>query len=778
MASEKKPSIYSDRSTIGSSAELDEYGVWVKSESQDLSAGDTESQFIEETLPDVEDLPDFGEESLLDEEKLSDLDIDGAIGDEESLLPDIEDLPDFDLPEDTPAVNKTDDTFDLFSNNDSETPDISLDISDIDLGGETEDLDTGIVNFDDLSQSDKLPEVPQEAPEIKDDFAEISMEDFLGEVSGDLDTSTFTDLSPEEASVSEVTIRGGAATEAGKKDAEPAKPKPVPGESESSRSQDVNGPDTLPVKGPANEKSPELDLSTQLLMKIAEELSSIKTEISSLKQELSGIRNIPLTVEENNRGGKGFLDEADDEKIALTGDELNNIFNTANFTEEVGADAVESTAEEFVPEDEIEAEPEEVEEFTEPVQEVSEDLLTEEPLTGERDGIDDGETFPDEISFEESVDISSPEEFYEENVFEEDLIPEESQDVQDELPGEDVDEIEETELEPEISLEDEAFSQGFETDEAGIPPIQEEEILEDAEFELPEEEDFSSLAPEEEMEIGEEAEDDSIDIDISDEPISAPLGFEYTAEDTLPMEVPSELQLLQEEGVTPMTAAPDDTSYLDEAPLEEDENFEEEPLDLSNAVIDEPDLSGDVVENPIQEPSPESISLDLETEEPLELPEEDVEEVFGFTEDNQEESIDIPEIGFDSNELSSEEVENFQDTVDYGSSSDIIETPPEEESFAQVFPEDFVVEADNTQVPFDNALAMEEPGVPYADTGELVEEAPEKPGVPDNLKQELKVVLSYMDQLLESLPEEKIEEFAQSEYYDTYKKLFEELGLV
>jgi hypothetical protein len=35
-----------------------------------------------------------------------------------------------------------------------------------------------------------------------------------------------------------------------------------------------------------------------------------------------------------------------------------------------------------------------------------------------------------------------------------------------------------------------------------------------------------------------------------------------------------------------------------------------------------------------------------------------------------------------------------------------------------------------------------------------------------------------MDQLLESLPEDKIEEFAKSEYFDTYKKLFEELGLV
>jgi len=38
--------------------------------------------------------------------------------------------------------------------------------------------------------------------------------------------------------------------------------------------------------------------------------------------------------------------------------------------------------------------------------------------------------------------------------------------------------------------------------------------------------------------------------------------------------------------------------------------------------------------------------------------------------------------------------------------------------------------------------------------------------------------LSYLDKLLDSLPEDKIEEFANSEYFDTYKKLFEELGLV
>jgi hypothetical protein len=58
--------------------------------------------------------------------------------------------------------------------------------------------------------------------------------------------------------------------------------------------------------------------------------------------------------------------------------------------------------------------------------------------------------------------------------------------------------------------------------------------------------------------------------------------------------------------------------------------------------------------------------------------------------------------------------------------------------------------------------------------------APASTGVttlPTDLKDEIKSVLSYMDQLLESLPEEKIEEFARSEHFEVYKKLFEELGI-
>ena len=76
MAKEKEPTIYVDRGTIGSPDELDEYGVWVKSEPQDLSSAGAETQ----------ETPDFST----------------GISGEEDLdfgIPDIEDLPDFDASE-------------------------------------------------------------------------------------------------------------------------------------------------------------------------------------------------------------------------------------------------------------------------------------------------------------------------------------------------------------------------------------------------------------------------------------------------------------------------------------------------------------------------------------------------------------------------------------------------------------------------------------------------------------------------------------------------------
>ncbi|HWR11572.1 MAG TPA: hypothetical protein VN445_07115 [Rectinemataceae bacterium] len=50
--------------------------------------------------------------------------------------------------------------------------------------------------------------------------------------------------------------------------------------------------------------------------------------------------------------------------------------------------------------------------------------------------------------------------------------------------------------------------------------------------------------------------------------------------------------------------------------------------------------------------------------------------------------------------------------------------------------------------------------------------------VPEETMADLKRLLGYLDRLLESLPEDKIDEFARSEYFELYRKIFEFLDMV
>jgi hypothetical protein len=103
-------------------------------------------------------------------------------------------------------------------------------------------------------------------------------------------------------------------------------------------------------------------------------------------------------------------------------------------------------------------------------------------------------------------------------------------------------------------------------------------------------------------------------------------------------------------------------------------------------------------------------------------------------------------------------------------------------SLAQILPEGFEVNAQEAAVSVDDDLeAFADDDLAIA-AGAGLADAPiteaGADGISPSLKGELKSVLAYMDHLLESLPEEKIEAFAKSEYFDTYKKIFKELGLV
>jgi hypothetical protein len=516
MANEKKPSMYDDRGSIGSSSELDEYGVWIKSEpvgensedqeNSDLSISDTVlPDFGDESESDIlEDANDFSEILSMDDLDLpEESSLDSA--ESENMLPD--DLLDEDLGEisfdalSSDALSIMDDP-----NEDSE----ELQVADIlEVDPDFMDDDTEVPTIEGLNIEET------EVPTIDaDDFNDLPLVDAPVEeavaIDAEQDVSIETDIEDE--------ILGEGSTDVFLEDFLDDSP--------------FDDDDNQPLQ-PDAVKPAAHDLSAELLLRIADELSSIRQELSSLKRELLSEHRGGVSAEssdETKRQG-GFFEDSDDEKIALTGDELDNILLSADFTEETGADATE-------------------------------------------------EDFP----FEEQNESS---------------------------------------MEP-----------------------------------MPSEEELNDLL---ESEIVIDPEKDS-----------------------------EELQRIREEGIEPITPAPEDTSLLEQDASE---------IDFSNAVIDEPDLSGKIKENPLEEPVLEDISFDDIT---LEIPDED-----------------IP----------------------------VVEPPIEETA---------------ESAPVEKAPAS------GADLSSLS----------SNVKQELITVLSYMDQLLESLPEDKIEEFAASKYFDTYKKLFAELGLV
>ncbi|MDR2048482.1 MAG: hypothetical protein LBP69_03430 [Treponema sp.] len=581
MAEKKGPSIYDDRSNIGSSEELDEYGVWVKSEPQELSSA----------MPEMEELPDFDDEMT------------GSM-----------DLPNFD---------------------DTEAP------------AEMSDFVPEEIEFEEIPEDSDFPEGQNPVEVDKDGFTEVSMNDFLDE----------EELESVNRSI-----------DIGDLDNIPDFPEDVP-------EAPMEHKTPAGVREAGSSGVPDNSLSNQLLMKIAEELSSIKKELSSLKSELSLVRSVHAENQDaHDAAGGGFFDEEDDEKIALTGDELDNILNTANFTEEAGSGET-----------------------------VGEDLASfEKPDENTEDGA------------ENDLPLSSK---------------------------------------PDI-----------------IPDI----IIEDNEAEVP-------SGP---RETAEEMTDDF--------DISLDLSKDLTADENTVAEIPvldsdDGLASLREEGFNPMTRVDGDTSYLEEDPLAS--VSEDEQIDFSSAVIDEPDLSSQITENPIKDPVIENISIDIDMEEP-----EAFEAQSGdFTIEN-EETMEIPvteepliddffpisESASDTPAPVSEEPDNFavEPMADEGTDDFAVEPMADEGT------DNFAVEPpagtdDFTAAPLVTEGTDTFTAEPPAAEGIVsVPEHEDESGIPSNLKQELKTVLSYMDQLLESLPEDKIEEFAKSEYFDTYKKLFEELGLV
>ena len=219
--------------------------------------------------------------------------------------------------------------------------------------------------------------------------------------------------------------------------------------------------------------------------------------------------------------------------------------------------------------------------------------------------------------------------------------------------------------------------------------------------------------------------------------------------------------------VPPVADEATEELVLDEAP--EATSDAEDILDLpeEEEIVLE-DIGEDVEEINLEEPSEETPEIDLDLD-------------LGETATDEETTFELDE----ELELSPSEQEDLEASKDllgdteFADIGDLDETElAEMESEAagtaaeeQSIDEAFDLTDEPLEAPTEEMLAEPE----QSDLPEMPVEAGAE--LPDDLKSEIRTILKYMDQLLESLPEDKIEEFANSEYFDVYKKLFEELGL-
>ena len=270
-----------------------------------------------------------------------------------------------------------------------------------------------------------------------------------------------------------------------------------------------------------------------------------------------------------------------------------------------------------------------------------------------------------------------------------------------------------------------------------------EEPLNDSEPVLPEQSDdeFKPLDS-----VVKEAEKDIFEEDSSDGYISEIMSEE-----------PSIQESLSDENV-------DYLSKNDEDITQEQDSFVSEE-DSGTLTLDElEDVSQGISETEETEYLDDSSSDKTETED---IFEENLSQVQDETKEvvNAQEEKGNPEI-----------LEQIQDEIPTVASITEGLTEPEENVFEKTFGEesgsDFTTP--ESSVSIEDAIEIENP----EDNSLTQIEETNDNELSKDIKNDVKSVLLYMDKLLESLPDEKIREFAASEQFETYKKLFDELGLI
>ena len=360
--------------------DLEQYGVWVKAEPQDvLEEPDTEDTPLLAEAPeeaavldesfltdeeevflgagartpgeveavDAEDFLSASETPSLHEEELTVPVLDDLSGDAEEDLPRIPDMAEFESMEDlgvpieefTPAETTEPSIPGGAPHEFQEVSDFGLDEAEpvLDAGSET---DFEAIDID-LKFDDTLPPTPpaqggsvdRPVQQGDDGFETVTdFDDFLsGSEPGPAPESFEAPPAPKPAAA----LKPSPSEEEFSLDDIPELP-------EGGSIDDMAELERDLAESSAPAASHAAGASSEILQKIAGELSSIKEELVSLKSQIAAMKSAAASQgDDSAESGKpeqgkagGFFDDEEDETIALTGDELDNILNTAEFSEE------------------------------------------------------------------------------------------------------------------------------------------------------------------------------------------------------------------------------------------------------------------------------------------------------------------------------------------------------------------------------------------------------------------------------------------------------------
>jgi len=586
---------------------------------------------------------------------------------------------------------------------------------------------------------------------------------------------------------------------------------------------------SLDEDGFASEAASE-EVPAQLLLKIAGELSSIKSELDTIKKEVAEIRAGGYG-EKSEALGNGFFIDNDDEKITLTDSEMDDIL-ASSLDGDGGLDLGDSFGYSLRDEDEAalkelsrqnearaatggigDEDGETKEDYGSPFGDIEEKLDGAERdiqdrflgseadnifdtdldfLTGEiqTDRLDTGEddifqAFADELPSPDTLE--EVDELRDLRIRGADLLtppPEDSSYLEEDetLPfnedtfGESVGEDEDADSMPpwslfetgigeagnDHSMDDEPYLNGeMPLDEALPLDDTDGEFIMDDMGDLPPIE-GDMLSSDDELSIGEEVLlDDTLSLDGEFDDLmpvdnTLSLGNEFIEGEEISLDSDIGLSEVDDDLSTDGEPSLDsEIIFEDIPPLEEDSGDDTPSAD--DGLLSEPELS---------ELDDEPLMDEISDEEPSDLSAE-------FAEVSSDDLL-LDEPLFEDISLEMEGMESF----------DIDDPTIEDSTLMREIPEGFQVDAEEALVSDEDFETIEEneeispPAGKHENPVAKTEEAGADANISPDLKKDLKDVLAYMDQLLESLPEDKIEEFAKSDHFDTYRKLFKELGLV